>query len=113
MAKRKKQRGRSSRKDSLPEKTPSGPKDLVGGLPLWLPAVLFVGLTLALFRSFVFSDRMLFGGDTLALGYVARAFYAQALTGLHEFPRWAPELLGGTPFLEALSAPAGGAVRAR
>jgi hypothetical protein len=60
-------------------------------------------LTLALFREFVFSDQMLFGNDTLGLGYVARAFYAQALTDMGTFPRWAPVILGGTPFLEALS----------
>ncbi len=72
-------------------------------IPGWLPAALFIALTLLLFREFVFSDRMLFGGDTLGLGYVARAFYAQALTELGTFPRWAPQILGGTPFLEALS----------
>jgi len=70
---------------------------------MWIPAAVFVGLTLLLFRDFVFSDRMLFGNDTLGLGYVARAFYAHALTGLHTFPKWNPEILGGTPFLEALS----------
>jgi hypothetical protein len=73
------------------------------GISLWVPATLFVVLTLVLFREFVFSDRMLFGNDTLGLGYVARAFYAQALKELGTFPRWAPQILGGTPFLEALS----------
>jgi hypothetical protein len=72
-------------------------------IPTWLPPTLFAVLTVVLFREFVFSDRMLFGGDTLGLGYVARAFYAQALTDLGTFPRWAPVILGGTPFLEALS----------
>ncbi|MDH3208091.1 MAG: hypothetical protein OEO79_15935 [Gemmatimonadota bacterium] len=71
--------------------------------PTWLPAVIFVGLTLLLFRKFVFSNLMLYGGDTLGLGYVARAFYAESLTELGTFPRWAPLILGGTPFLEALS----------
>lgn len=73
------------------------------GIPMWVPPVVFIGLTLLIFRDFVFSDRMLFGGDTLGLGYVARAFYAHALTELGTFPRWAPDILGGTPFLEALS----------
>jgi hypothetical protein len=73
-------------------------------VPGWLPPALFVGLTLFLFRAFVFSDRMLFGNDTLGLGYVARAFYADALASLGTIPRWAPMILGGTPFLEALSA---------
>ena len=72
-------------------------------LPLWVPAVVFLALTLWLFRSFVFSDRMLFGNDTLSLGYVARAFYAESLKQMGAFPLWNPRLLGGTPFLEALS----------
>lgn len=72
-------------------------------IPLWVPAVLFVALTVVLFRDFIFSDRMLFGGDTLGLGYTARATYAEALKELGAFPRWAPWILGGTPMLEALS----------
>lgn len=71
-------------------------------LPGWLPAALFAVLTLALFGDFVFSRRMLFGQDTLALGYMAREFYAEALRG-GDFPLWNPYLLGGVPFLEALS----------
>ncbi|HUF74856.1 MAG TPA: hypothetical protein VMM35_01195 [Longimicrobiales bacterium] len=76
--------------------------DVAPRIPSWLPAALFLGLTALLFRRFVFSDQMLFGGDTLGLGYVARAFYADALAD-GTFPRWAPLILGGTPFLEALS----------
>ncbi len=82
---------------------PSGAGGGVATLPGWVPAAVFVGLTLLLFRDFVFSRQMLYGGDTLGLGYVARAFYAKTLTGLGIFPRWNPEILGGTPFLEALS----------
>ena len=101
MAKRKRDRNGSDTKaqESATRPVVSG----APGLPTWLPAVVFVGLTLLLFRKFVFSDEMLYGGDTLGLGYVARAFYAEALTGLGTFPRWAPLILGGTPFLEALS----------
>ncbi len=76
----------------------------VPSVPLWLPPTLFVGLTLLLFRTFVFSDQMLFGSDTLGLGYVARALYAESVHTFGAFPRWAPDILGGTPFLEALSA---------
>ena len=72
-------------------------------LPGWVPPAVFGVLTVALFRAFVFSDEMLYGGDTLALGYAARALYADALTTLGRVPGWAPHLLGGTPFLEALS----------
>ncbi len=72
------------------------------GLPRWVPPVLYSVLALLLFRAFVFSHQMLFGSDTLSLGYVARAFYADQLKA-GTFPRWAPRILGGTPFLEALS----------
>ncbi len=72
-------------------------------VPPWLPAVVFAALTLWLFRIFVFGDGMLLGGDTLGLGYVARAFYAASIKGSTGFPFWNPQILGGTPFLEALS----------
>ncbi len=72
-------------------------------IPGWLPAAVFTALTLWLFREFVFSDRMLLGNDTLSLGYVAREFYAEALKDMGTFPLWNPRILGGTPFLEALS----------
>jgi hypothetical protein len=71
-------------------------------IPLWVPASLFLLLTAWLFRAFIFSDKMLYGGDTLSLGYVARAFYAHSLKSF-TFPRWNPQILGGTPFLEALT----------
>ena len=121
MAKRRRGRGRGSAADadgrsggapstddgprSAPTRAPtraaasSGPEPRIPG---WLPAALFVGLTALLFRRFLLSDQMLFGGDTLGLGYLVRAFYAEALAS-GTFPRWAPLLLGGTPFLEALS----------
>ncbi len=71
-------------------------------LPLWVPPLVYLVLTVLLFREFVFSDLMLFGSDTLSLGYMARDFYAEALrtTG---FPLWNPLILGGTPFLESLA----------
>jgi hypothetical protein len=97
MAKRRKGSGQA-------QGTGPGPATAVDGpsIPRWLPAAVFLGLTAVLFRAFLLSDQMLFGGDTLGLGYVARAFYAEQLAG-GSFPRWAPLLLGGTPFLEALS----------
>ncbi len=71
-------------------------------LPRWVPPVLFAMLTLMLFSTFVFSSRMLFGADTITLGYMAREFYAEAVRA-GDFPLWNPYLLGGVPFLEALS----------
>ncbi len=82
-----------------------GPPQLTGWLdrvPLWATLSLYALVTLLLFREFIFSDLMLYGSDTLALGYMARAFFADALqtTG---FPLWNPIILGGTPFLESLA----------
>jgi len=71
-------------------------------IPRWLPPVAFGVVTLTLFAGFVFSSDMLFGTDTQSLGYMARAFYADALR-TEGFPLWNPYILGGTPFLEALS----------
>lgn len=73
-------------------------------IPGWLPWTLFLGLTVFLFRAFIFSDAMLYGSDTLAAGYVGRSIYAAALAELGRVPGWVPQFLGGTPFVEALSA---------
>jgi len=83
------------------DRKPGGPAE--GSIPGWLPPALYGVLAVFLFREFVFSDRMLVGSDTLSMGYVARALYADALGSLGRIPRWAPNILGGTPFLEALS----------
>ena len=72
-------------------------------IPRWLPPVVFGGLTLILFREFIVSGGMLYGGDTLALGYMARDFLGQALTESGTFPLWNPIILGGTPFIESLA----------
>ncbi len=69
----------------------------------WLPGALFLLATVVLFGEFIFSDRMLHGDDILALGYMARDFFAERLsTG--DLPLWAPRLLGGVPTLESISA---------
>ena len=93
-AKRKKSREETSGASS------SGTADT--GLPAWLPWVLYGALSLLLFGAFVFSNQMLFGSDTLGLGYMARQFYASAVRS-GDFPLWNPNLLGGVPFLEAMS----------
>jgi len=82
-----------------------GQKGRGGGsdVPGWAIVAAVLGATLILFRDFVFSDGMLFGSDTVSLGYVARDFFADAVTEDGVFPRWNPLLLGGTPFLESLS----------
>lgn len=69
----------------------------------WLPGGLFLLATVILFGEFVFSDRMLYGDDILALGYMGRDFFAERLSA-GDFPLWAPRLLGGVPTLESISA---------
>ena len=69
----------------------------------WLPGGLFLLATVILFGDFVFSDRMLYGEDILALGYMGRDFFAERLSA-GDFPLWAPRLLGGVPTLESISA---------
>ena len=70
--------------------------------PFWLTAGLFLFATAILYGEFIFSNLMLYGEDTLALGYMARAFLAERITG-GDFPLWAPRLLGGVPMFEAIS----------
>ena len=72
------------------------------GIPTGVPTVLFVLATVVLFGEFIFSRDMLFGQDTLSLGYVARAFFAERLAA-GDLPLWSPRLLGGIPSIEALA----------
>ena len=72
-------------------------------IPWWLSTGVFVLATLFLFGEFIFSDQMLYGADTLSLGYMGRAFFAERLA-MGDFPLWAPRLLGGVPMLESISA---------
>ena len=55
-----------------------------------------------LFRDFIGSNDMLYGSDTLSLGYMAREFYANLIRN-GVFPLWNPFILNGTPFLESLA----------
>lgn len=71
-------------------------------VPGWLPGVLYATLALALFHEFVFSDGMLFGTDTAALGYFARKFYADFVRAAGELPMWNPRIFGGLPFVDAM-----------
>ena len=71
-------------------------------LPFWLTAGLFALATVILFGEFIFSDQMLYGEDTLTLGYMSRAFLVERLVA-GDFPLWAPRLLGGVPMIEAIS----------
>lgn len=76
-------------------------RDELDRIPPWVSPVVLAVTTVILFREFLFGNDMLFGSDTLALGYTARAFFAEAL-GTTGFPAWNPHIMGGTPFLESL-----------
>ncbi len=82
--------------------TPKQGRGPANDLPGWVAPAIYALVTVLLFRKFVFSDAMLLGQDTLALGYMARDFFARSLkAGI--FPFWNPLILGGTPFLESLA----------
>lgn len=103
---RKRARKPRAEKTSAGRSAPSRAALASGGAPAipgWLPCAVFLGLTVFLFRAFIFSDAMLYGSDTLAAGYTGRAIYARALAELGRIPGWVPQFLGGTPFVEALS----------
>ncbi len=72
-------------------------------VPWWLTCALFAAVTVVLFAEFIFSDQMLYGEDSLSLGYMIRAYFAERLAA-GDFPLWSPRLLGGFPFVEALAA---------
>jgi len=86
----------------VPDPTPEATAAERVPVPAWVPPIVYALATLIVFREFVVSNDMLFGGDTLSLGYMARAFFADALkSGV--FPLWNPIILGGTPFLDSLA----------
>ena len=71
-------------------------------IPDWAVVSTLVVLATLLFKDFVFSNDMLYGSDTLSLGYMAREFFADLLRN-GVFPMWNPLLLGGTPFIDSLA----------
>jgi hypothetical protein len=63
-------------------------------------AIILVAL-LILFSDFVFSDRMLYGSDTLQAGYYFRSFYVDYVHEHGAVPQWNPYIFGGLPYVEA------------
>ncbi len=66
---------------------------------------IFFALTLVLFGSFIFSDKVLFGTDFSDLGHFAAQFYRDYVKEFNAFPKWQPHLHGGMPFVEAMHGP--------
>jgi hypothetical protein len=66
---------------------------------------IFLALTLLLFGSFIFSNKVLFGTDFSDLGHFAAKFYRDYVQDFGAFPKWQPHLHGGMPFVEAMHGP--------
>jgi len=59
-------------------------------------------VTVFLFRGFLFSDRMLFGSDTIPDGIYTRKYYKEYHAEYGGVPKWNPYVLGGLPFVDAM-----------
>ncbi|MCP4566014.1 MAG: YfhO family protein, partial [FCB group bacterium] len=66
---------------------------------LVLFAVLFV-VVIALFHTFVFSDRMLYGSDTIQAGVFFRSFYVDYVHENGSVPVWNPYQFCGIPYID-------------
>lgn len=62
--------------------------------------VIFVAL-LILFGEFIFSDKMLYGSDTIQAGIFFRSFYVDYFTEHLAVPQWNPYIFCGMPYVEA------------
>lgn len=71
--------------------------------PLFTPiafVVIFLAL-LILFSDFIFSDKMLYGSDTIQAGVFFRSFYVDYFKEHGSVPQWNPYIFGGLPYVEA------------
>jgi len=66
---------------------------------------IFAGIMLIgvifLFRDFIFSDKMLYGSDTINAGIFFRHFYVEYFKTFGSVPVWNPYIFGGLPFVDA------------
>ncbi len=62
-------------------------------------AVLFV-VVIALFHTFVFSDKMLYGSDTIQAGVFFRSFYVDYVHQHGSVPIWNPYQFAGIPYID-------------
>ncbi len=62
--------------------------------------ILLVGVTI-LFSKFIFSDKMLYGSDTINAGIFFRHFYVEYFKTHWSVPVWNPYIFGGLPFVDA------------
>jgi len=66
------------------------------------PYLYFLILTVIVFAGFIFSDKMLFGSDTVEAGIFFRSFYADFVREYHRIPLWNPYIFCGLPFVDAM-----------
>jgi hypothetical protein len=66
------------------------------------PYIYFLALTIVVFAGFIFSNKMLFGSDTMEAGIFFRSFYADFVRTYHRIPLWNPYIYGGLPFVDAM-----------
>jgi len=66
---------------------------------LILFAVLFLAV-IALFHTFVFSDKMLYGSDTIQAGVLFRSFYVDYVHQHDAVPVWNPYQFCGIPYID-------------
>ncbi|RPJ40618.1 MAG: hypothetical protein EHM19_13415, partial [Candidatus Latescibacterota bacterium] len=59
-------------------------------------------LTILLFAAFLFTGKMLFGTDTLPMGYAARKVFADLFRATGSIPLWNPYVMGGIPMVDGL-----------
>jgi hypothetical protein len=66
------------------------------------PYIYFFFLTVIVFAGFIFSDKMLYGSDTIEAGIFFRSFYAEFVKEFHRIPMWNPYIFCGLPFVDAM-----------
>ncbi len=64
----------------------------------WVFIGIFAWLTMFFFSRFIFGGGMLFGTDTMGLGYFAHCYYRDFILQFGKYPLWEPLLHGGMPF---------------
>lgn len=91
---------------SKPNPKPSRSSDALASIeksPYFaLFAFIAIGIVLlVIFGSFIFSDKMLRGSDTINAGVFFRSFYVDYVHQHGEVPKWNPYIFGGMPYIEA------------
>jgi hypothetical protein len=68
----------------------------------YLPFILFAVLTVIMFREFIFSNRMLYGSDTIEAGVFIRQLFVDYFKTHHSLVLWDPFIFGGMPYVDAM-----------